>query len=53
MAITEKLLAEGKMKPHAEKVGKEGLEGALKGLEDMKAGKVSANKLVYLTADTP
>lgn len=53
IAITEKLLAEGKLKPHTVKLGKDGLEGVLKGLEDMKAGKVSGNKLVYLVADTP
>ncbi|SMR63464.1 unnamed protein product [Zymoseptoria tritici ST99CH_3D1] len=52
-AITEKLLAEGKLKTHPEKVGPKGLEGALQGMEDMKNEKVSANKLVYRVADTP
>ncbi|KAK5128011.1 hypothetical protein LTR85_005128 [Meristemomyces frigidus] len=51
--LTEKLLAEGKIKTHPEKVGPNGLEGALQGMEDMILGKVSANKLVYLIADTP
>jgi hypothetical protein len=51
--ITEKLMAEGKLKTHPEKVGEKGLEGALKGMEDMKAGKVSGVKLVYRVADTP
>lgn len=52
MAMTEKLLAEGKLKTHAEAVGKGGLQGALQGMEDMKAGKVSGKKLVYRVAET-
>ncbi|KAK7897135.1 hypothetical protein LTR67_005024 [Exophiala xenobiotica] len=52
MGITEKLLAEGKIKPHAEKVGKGGLQGVLQGLEDLKTGKVSGNKLVYKVEET-
>ncbi|KXT03772.1 hypothetical protein AC578_760 [Pseudocercospora eumusae] len=51
--ITQNLLAEGKLKTHPEKVGEKGLEGALKGMEDMKNDKVSANKLVYRVRDTP
>lgn len=51
--IVEKLLAEGKLKTHPEQVGKEGLKGALQGMEDMKNEKVSASKLVYKVADTP
>ena len=50
--ITEKLLAEGKLKTHPEKVGLKGLEGALQGMEDMKNDKVSASKLVYRVGDT-
>ncbi|KAI1613293.1 zinc-binding oxidoreductase alcohol dehydrogenase [Exophiala viscosa] len=53
MGITEKLLAEGKLKPHAEKVGKDGLQGVISGLEDLKSGKVSGNKLVYKVEETP
>jgi len=53
MAITERLLAEGKLKPHAEKVGEGGLEGVLKGLDDLKTGKVSGSKLVYRVDETP
>jgi NADPH:quinone reductase-like Zn-dependent oxidoreductase len=52
-AITEKLLAEGKLKTHPEKVGPNGLAGALQGMDDMKNDKVSANKLVYRVAETP
>ncbi|TVY85435.1 Protein TOXD [Lachnellula suecica] len=47
MALTEKLVAEGKLKPHPKRVGSGGLEGALKGMEEMKAGKISGEKLVY------
>ncbi|KIW38808.1 uncharacterized protein PV06_08647 [Exophiala oligosperma] len=53
MAITEELLAQGQLRPHAALVGKDGLEGVLKGMKDMKDGKVSGQKLVYLVADTP
>lgn len=51
--ITEKLLADGKLNTHPEQVGEGGLEGALKGMEDMKKGGVSGVKLVYRVADTP
>jgi NADPH:quinone reductase-like Zn-dependent oxidoreductase len=51
--LTEKLLAEGKLKTHPEEVRGNGLEGALQGMQDMKDGKISAAKLVYRIADTP
>ncbi|TKA81666.1 hypothetical protein B0A55_01337 [Friedmanniomyces simplex] len=51
--ITEKLLADGKLKTHPEQVGADGLAGALQGMEDMKNEKVSAKKLVYRVAETP
>lgn len=53
MGLTEKLLAEGKLKAHRAKVGADGLKGVLKGLEDMKAGNVSGEKLVYRVEETP
>lgn len=53
MDMTEKLFAEGKLKTHPEQVGRDGLEGALKGMQDMKDEKVSRSKLVYNVADTP
>ncbi|KAG9787273.1 GroES-like protein, partial [Aureobasidium melanogenum] len=53
MAITEALLAEGKLKPHKEVVGPNGLKGVIDGLADMKEGKVSASKLVYRVEETP
>lgn len=51
--LTEKLLAEGKLKPHRAKLGPDGLKGVLNGLKDMKAGKVSGEKLVYRVEETP
>lgn len=52
-AITEKLLAEGKLKTHPAKVGSKGLEGALQGMKDMQEEKVSGQKLVYRVRETP
>ncbi|KAJ8603949.1 hypothetical protein MRB53_042016 [Persea americana] len=51
-AITEDLLAQGKLKTHPEQVNAKGLEGVLQGLQDLAAGKVSAKKLVYRIDDT-
>lgn len=51
--ITEKLFHEGKLKTHPEHVGQNGLEGALQGMQDMKADKVSGKKLVYRVRETP
>lgn len=47
--LSRGLLADGKVKPInvIKNRGGEGLEGCLVGLEEMKAGKVSAGKLVY------
>lgn len=53
ISLSEKLLAEGKVKPHRVKVGADGLKGVLKGLEDLKTGKVSGEKLVYRVEETP
>lgn len=48
-ALSRDLLAEGKVKVHKPSVNKygEGLEGVLKGLDAMKEGKVSGEKLVF------
>jgi hypothetical protein len=43
----EKLLHDGKVKVHPPKVGEEGLEGVLAGLEAVKSGKASGFKLVH------
>ncbi len=53
LAMTEGLLKEGKITAHKQTVGKDGLEGVLKGMEDMKNGKVSGEKLVYRVSETP
>ncbi|KAF2211281.1 hypothetical protein CERZMDRAFT_85464 [Cercospora zeae-maydis SCOH1-5] len=47
--LTEGLLKEGKLVPHPreENVGGKGLEGVLKGLEELRQGRVSGKKLVY------
>ena len=41
------LLADGRLKTHPAEVREGGLEGILQGLQDLKAGKVSGQKLVY------
>lgn len=46
-ALTEKLVATGKIKPHPQKEGTGGLDGVLKGMEEMKERKISGEKLVY------
>ena len=51
--IAEKMLADGKLKTHPEEVRSGGLEGVLKGLQDLKADKVSGVKLVYRVRETP
>ncbi|OOF98063.1 hypothetical protein ASPCADRAFT_205331 [Aspergillus carbonarius ITEM 5010] len=52
MSKAATLLAEGKIKPHPAKVGTGGLQGVLEGLQAMKEGKVSGQKLVYNVAET-
>lgn len=47
LGIVEGLLADGKLKAHTAQLGKDGFEGVLKGLDDLKNGKVSGQKLVY------
>ncbi|EXJ87206.1 hypothetical protein A1O3_04165 [Capronia epimyces CBS 606.96] len=53
MGLTEKLLAEGKLKTHPEIVGEGGLAGVIQGLDDLQSGKIHGVKLVYRVADTP
>lgn len=45
--IAEGLLAEGKFRVPPLKVGKGGLEGVVEGLDQLRQGKVSGEKLVY------
>jgi NADPH:quinone reductase-like Zn-dependent oxidoreductase len=51
MVLTEKLLAEGRVKPHNCAVKEGGLNGVLQGLDDLKNNKVSAEKLIYRIAE--
>ncbi|KAJ5584599.1 Polyketide synthase enoylreductase [Penicillium hispanicum] len=53
IAIAEALLAQGKIKVHPPKVGGDGLQGVLEGLQLLKAGKVSGEKLIYNVEETP
>lgn len=50
--MTEKLVAERKLKTHPAVVKDRGLHGAVKGMEDMKAGKLSGEKWVYKVDET-
>ena len=47
LVVAEKLLNEGKWKPHRPEVRDGGLNGILAGLDDLKNKKVSGVKLVY------
>lgn len=47
MELTENLVKEGTIKVHPKRVESGGLAGVLKGLEELKAGRVSGQKLVY------
>lgn len=51
--ISEKIFMEGKVKAHPVSVRKGGLRGVLEGLQEMREGKVSGEKLVYKVAETP
>ncbi|KAF5349762.1 hypothetical protein D9758_010175 [Tetrapyrgos nigripes] len=51
--LISKLLAAGKLTPAPVKVWPNGLAGVPEGLEYMKSGKVSREKLIYRVADTP
>ncbi|CEJ56576.1 Putative ToxD [Penicillium brasilianum] len=53
VAIAESLLAQGKVKVHRPRVGKDGLKGVLEGLQLLKEDKVSGEKLVYNVSETP
>lgn len=52
MLIAEKLLEEGKVRGHPVSVREGGLRGVIEGLEDLREGRVSGEKLVYRVADT-
>jgi len=50
-SLAEELLEQRKIKPHPAAVRDGGLEAIMAGLEDMKGGKVSGEKLVYVIGD--
>ena len=52
MAVAEKLWAEGKWKNHPVSVREGGLLGAIEGMQRMREGKYSGEKLVYRVDDT-
>jgi hypothetical protein len=47
IAMSQKIIQDGKIKPHSLEIRSGGLEGISGGLEDMKNGKVSGKKLVF------
>ena len=51
--LAGKLLEQGKLKVHPPSLRPNGLRGVLEGLQEMREGKVSGEKLVYKIADTP
>jgi NADPH:quinone reductase-like Zn-dependent oxidoreductase len=51
--LSEGLVAEGKIRVHPPRVGKDGLKGVLNGFQAMREGRVSGEKLVYRIEDTP
>ena len=53
MRLAEELLTAGKLKTHSPAVKPDGLKGVLEGLELLREGKVSGEKLVYRIAETP
>ncbi|KAH6999234.1 putative zinc-binding oxidoreductase ToxD [Ilyonectria sp. MPI-CAGE-AT-0026] len=50
--LAQRLLEEGKLKPHPIQVGKGGLNGVLAGLDELRQERVCAHKLVYRVEDT-
>jgi hypothetical protein len=46
--VAEKLLAEGKIRPHPKKVRKGGLKFVLDGVQDLREKKVLGKKLIYM-----
>jgi hypothetical protein len=49
--VAEELLEQGKITPHPATVRDGGLEAILAGMEDIKNGKISGEKLVYVIGD--
>ena len=51
--LAGKLLEARKVKVHPPSVRPNGLQGVLEGMQELREGKVSGEKLVYKIADTP
>ena len=51
--LAEKLLKQRKLKVHPPSLRSNGLQGVLEGMQQMREGNVSGEKLVYKIADTP
>ncbi|EED12985.1 alcohol dehydrogenase, putative [Talaromyces stipitatus ATCC 10500] len=51
--IARTFLAAGRLRPHPVSVRPKGLVGAIEGMETMKKGEYSAEKLVYRVSETP
>ena len=51
--ISSKLIASAQLAVHPPKVGKDGLQGVLDGMEKLREGKVPGVKLVYRVDETP
>lgn len=51
--LTQKLVNAGQLAVHPPKIGGDGLVGVFDGLEQLKQGKVSGQKLVYRVEETP
>lgn len=49
--LAEELLEQGKIKPHPATVRNGGLEAIPDGIEDIRQGKISGEKLVYVIGD--
>jgi NADPH:quinone reductase-like Zn-dependent oxidoreductase len=52
MELTEKLVSEGKVVPHPKRAEEGGLQGILKGIEELKEERVRGEKLVYRIEDS-
>jgi hypothetical protein len=53
LVVPEKVGSTGKLKPHPVKLGEGGFQGVLEAVKLMRDGKVSGEKFVYRTTDTP
>ena len=52
VSIAEKLWTDGDLKPHPQRIGSGGLQGAIAGMHEMREGRYSGEKLVYRIDET-